>query len=356
MRRITKAVIQFISLVPKGANKMKAVYKDDGSFEVQGITKSTGEGYLTSVVYAPEHRDSQGDIASAEVIKDMAHQASRKGNPEIDIRHDGKPVGRDRAYVAESFIIGKGDVRFEDWKDTEGNPVDLEGAWATVIKIEDPELRALYEKGEFAAVSMGGTATVESDDASIKEFVDSYLSKHPTLNPSQEDDEMKPEDLKKAMEEALQPITKTVGDLTAKVEKLEKGDEKPEPKEPEKKTEETEDPNAPVFKGDLEDEDALVEFERVTSVYNLRKEADLKTPKGIRAYKEALKLLKEEWEEANGMEWPKAEPKAKKNLRKSNQPTGESDSAPSYGSNVKSKDAELLKAGAELFAKSKKDN
>lgn len=168
MRRIKKAQIKFISLVPAGANKMPVLYKDDGHVEFDTLVKASEDaGELLAVVYAPEHRDSQGDIASAEVIKDMAYDAAKRG-VEIDLRHDGKPVGRERAYVAESFLIAKGDERFVGWTDRDGGAADLTGAWATVIKIEDPELRRLYREGEWGGVSMAGraevVATEKSDD------------------------------------------------------------------------------------------------------------------------------------------------------------------------------------------------
>ena len=94
-RRIRKANISFISLVPSGANKIEAVYKDDGSVTFGSLLKTSDtfdeQGLLTAVVYAPELRDSQGDIADAAVVKQMAHDFIANG-AKIDIRHDGKAV------------------------------------------------------------------------------------------------------------------------------------------------------------------------------------------------------------------------------------------------------------------------
>lgn len=168
MRRILKAEITFISLVPRGANKMPVIYKsadgqDLGSFGLETLVqKGSEEGELTAVVYAPESRDSQGDIASAAVIKQMAHSFQKSGG-QIDIKHDGHPVDRDQAYVAESFLIAKGDARFADLKDYDNKPVDATGAWAVVIKVDDPDLRRLYREGGWDGVSMFGTASVQSE-------------------------------------------------------------------------------------------------------------------------------------------------------------------------------------------------
>jgi len=170
-RRITKALIQFISLVPKGANTCPVLYKaddgkpDEGTFTLDTIIKASDgfreDGELTAVVMAPEITDSQGDIASGAVIKDAMYSFSQRRG-QIDIRHDGKAVDPSRAFVAESFIIQKEDPRFKDFKDYSGRPLDVTGAWATVIKIEDPELRKAYSSGEWNGVSVGGYGAAET--------------------------------------------------------------------------------------------------------------------------------------------------------------------------------------------------
>lgn len=168
MRRRIKKVreINFLSLVPTGANWFPVLYKEapEGSqnLEINLLTKGeiTDEGLLTALVYAPEVRDRQGDVASAEIVRDMAH-AFAKAGLNLDIRHDEKPVGRDKAFVAESFIVAKGDPRFAGWKDLDGNAVDAEGGWGVVLKIEDENLRKLYREKKWNGVSMGGRAEFE---------------------------------------------------------------------------------------------------------------------------------------------------------------------------------------------------
>lgn len=169
MRRIKKAAIKFISLVPAGANKVDAVYKADGSFSFEAMVKAASNfdeaGELLAVVYPANMRDAQGDIADTAVVKQMAHDFIANG-ANIDINHDGKPLPKEKARVAETFLVQKTDERFHGWKDREGNQVDLAGAWAAVIKIDDPELRKKYRSGDWAGVSMGGTALVESEKTS----------------------------------------------------------------------------------------------------------------------------------------------------------------------------------------------
>ena len=167
-RRIKKARAQFISLVPRGANGLTCLYKSaDSTVEFGPLSKfDEDKGELVSVVYAPEIRDSQGDIASAEVIKDMAYASAREG-VDLDIRHDGKVLSKDRAYIAERFIIQKGDPRFQGWKNYAGQPVDVTGGWGIVAKIEDPALRKLYKDGAWNGTSLQGPAECEIEKSDI---------------------------------------------------------------------------------------------------------------------------------------------------------------------------------------------
>jgi len=164
-RRITKARAKFISLVPRGANQMPVLYKsEDATAAFDMLTKAGADfadkGELLAVVYAPESRDSQGDIASAEVIKDMAYNAMKDGFA-LDMKHNGVALTKDQAHTVESFIVQKNDPRFADFKDYSNKPVDVTGAWAVVIKIDDPNLRTLYKDGKWNGVSLLGPATVE---------------------------------------------------------------------------------------------------------------------------------------------------------------------------------------------------
>lgn len=223
MRRIKKAAIKFISLVPAGANKVDAVYKADGSFSFSPLVKASDnfdeEGELLAVVYAPNMRDSQGDIADASVVKQMAHDFIANGAG-IDINHDGKPVGKDRARVAETFLVRKTDDRFHGWKDRDGNQVDLTGAWAAVIKIDDPELRKKYRSGEWAGVSMGGTALVEAEKtagSSLDRLVDALKAfaapQQATQTATSKSTDMTPQELQTVISESNKTLLAGVAEL-----------------------------------------------------------------------------------------------------------------------------------------------
>lgn len=297
MRRIKKARIQFISLVPRGANRMPVIYKADGTAEFATLIKASDDaGELLAVVYAPEKRDTQGDIADAAVIKEMAYEALRKGGPEVDIRHDGKAVGRDRAYVAESFLVAKGDTRFEGWKDHDGNDAgDLTGAWANVIKIDDPEIRALVKSGEIGAVSMAGTAVVEqekADDAPPSWFQKLFgpLFKGRT-DDTQDDDEMKPDEIKALVKEVAVEVAKALKPEAPAV--VETPAAKAETQAPAATAAAT--PPAtveePAFKGDISDPKAVAEHLKGLEKAALAKDVDWKDPTSVKTYLEKLSAL-----------------------------------------------------------------
>lgn len=291
-RRIKKANIQFLSLVPRGANQIAPVYKDDGSVTLHSLIKVGADfdekGELLAVVYAPEMRDSQGDIASAEVIKEAAYGFIANG-AKVDVRHDGKALKPEQARVAETFIVQKGDSRFEGWKDYSGNPVELAGSWATVLKIEDPELRAKYRKGEWQGVSMGGTAVVEQEKAEDS-ILEKLLKALNAQNPQPTKKQMDEEKIMKALEKGFSTLGETLAKALAQKEPEQKKEEKKE----EKKVEKTEE-QPPVFIGKADDERALVRHERKLSLFNLKKSTDWSDPKSIRAYREQVAILKEEW-------------------------------------------------------------
>lgn len=237
-RRIKKAKVRFLSLCPKGANKLPTIFKDDNSFEVSMLSKGMDEeGLITAIVYAPEFRDSQGDIASAQVIKDMAYEAAQEGYS-IDLRHDFKPISKDRAFVAEHFLVQKGDPRFEGLKDYEGNPVDATGSWGVVVKVLDEELKKLYREGAWGGISMAGQAEVvqtekQNEDDVADKIVERLAKK---LNPKKDDtmDEKQFEALTKSVTTAVvTAITEAHKQVTKSAE-----DEAPKTID------------APVFKGD----------------------------------------------------------------------------------------------------------
>lgn len=169
-RRIKKARITHLSLCPRGKNRLPVLFKSDdetGNLEVefQTILKSNEEeGTITAIVWPAEMPDSVGDIASAEVVKEMSYGFMRElasGKGGLDIRHNLETIDPEDAFIAESFIIQKGDPRFAGILDRDNAPIDPTGAWATVIKLDSEELRAEYRSGKWDGISMYGQALVE---------------------------------------------------------------------------------------------------------------------------------------------------------------------------------------------------
>lgn len=352
MRRIKEAKIRFISLVPRGANQLPVIYKaDDSTVEFETIVKDdmTEQGTITSIVYAPESRDSQGDIASAEVIKKMAYEFAKNGEG-VDLRHDNKALSSDQAYVAENFIVQKGDPRFSDIKNYDGEAVDVTGAWAVVIKVDDEALRKEFRDGNWNGVSMGGTAVVESekaDDGFTSRFFEAFKN---FLGRQDEGDlDMKTEDLTKALDASNEK-------LVAALTKIMKPDgESTVAKEDETK----ETPAAPVFKGDMSNEDDRKAFKKELALW----EASQKHADNPVALFEAMEKIEEEFSESNSeideaagvskednAEVADLKRRLHKAEKRSNQTTGdrgETNNTPiESGVGITKSDAELLAAGA----------
>jgi len=200
-----------LSLLARGATQLPVLYKGEAMATLEDLglqsvlTKGEEEGLLTAVVWPVDNADDTGLKANRKVVQQMAHDAMIDGVG-IDMNHDGKLLTKEQAALVESFIIQAGDPRFVDLKDYSGNLVDAEGAWGSVIKIQDPEIRRLYREDEWNAVSMMGPALVSKAQAS---------------NPSPEDTPMTPEQFA-AMTKLIEAQAKSIEDLQkVNVEKAE---------------------------------------------------------------------------------------------------------------------------------------
>lgn len=232
---IVDAEIKFVSLCRRGANKLGVLYKsDDDTVQMTAqVVKADMElGEVLAVVYAPDTKDAQGHFASAPVVRKMAHTFAQSGH-QIDVVHDEKPLGRDKVFVAESFIVQKADPRFANYKDVNGKPVNTEGAWAVLLKIEDPDVRKLYREEGWNGVSLSGPAklrravkkTVTPPEESapmnedqIKKLVTDTVSTAVTAAVAKAVTEALPSAIEKALKPA-EPTTPAVkgyeGELTA---------------------------------------------------------------------------------------------------------------------------------------------
>lgn len=293
-RKIKSAKIHSIALCKRGANRLPGLYKsddkDDVSLETLLVTKDLqSKGELTAVVYAPNMQDSQGHEADAEAIRAMAHDFIRYG-ANLNLNHDGVPLDKTQARVAETFIIQKNDPRFADMRDASGAPVDVTGGWGVVIKIDDPALRARYASGEWNGVSMEGVGTFEAKKAT-NEFDEVVAAVAKRLGIKKETKEMTPEELSaalaknnadlttgivKAISEAVPTIVKSLAAPAA------------EPKAPAKV-------EAPVFKGDPTNVADVRKHALAVKRFNIVKAHDINDPEQA----EKLALALEEFDAEN---------------------------------------------------------
>jgi len=324
-RRLRKVFPQFISLVPRGANKLPVIYKSDeetAEFNMAIAKSMNDEGELLAVVYSPDQRDAHGDIADAEVVKEMAHSYHKDGG-QIDLRHNGKAIAPEDAFVAESFIVQKGDSRFDNITDYEGNPVgDLTGSWAVLIKVENEELRNLYRSGDWAGVSLSGPALVEYTEKAAREPKSkrllTELAEHLGLSRSSAfqsitltgEIDMTSEELQKALEESNKTLIEGVSkSLTNTLEQaglvksdengnivkadLSKSEETTETPKKDKSTQVQE----PVFKGDITDPEDVQTFEYQRKRYDIEKEMDPSDADSVAGAAEELAELNKEYPE-----------------------------------------------------------
>lgn len=159
-KRFLKSVnVNFISLVDKGANQKKIIFKAAHPNLLQGetynktveIAKLDDDQHLVyGIVYSPGEVDTEGDFTTAEVIKQMAYDFMKNRNTnKIDKQHNHNP---EEGFVAESWILEKNDPHFS------GEP---EGSWAVAIKVTKEDTWSKVKSGEITGLSMAGFAEVE---------------------------------------------------------------------------------------------------------------------------------------------------------------------------------------------------
>ena len=249
-RRIKEARVLMLSLCKKGKNGMKTLFKSEDT--VQTLIKADEKGEVLAVAYPMGVADADGDfVDTMEAIESMAHSFMKEG-AQLDIEHNGEVLGREDAYVKESFIVQKGDERFSAWPGYDGEPVDVTGAWAVKLQIDNPELRAAFRDGEWDGVSLFGPAAVE--DVELKAA--STSGQPATIDMNQEE----LQSLLAAQEERLTEMVKSL---------LETPEEVAE--EVVEKAEEASSATLPTFTGDVTDPEALAEYEKALRAFELQK-------------------------------------------------------------------------------------
>ena len=264
MPRLSNIAITHISLVKAGANKKSIIYKTSDkepeyNKEISFKKSDDEKGIVYGIVYSPEQKDTDGDFASADEIIKAAYSFMKERNTtNVDKQHSFENV---EAFVAESWIVKEGDPVFPD------EPV---GSWAVAIKLESDELKKAVKDGDIAGLSMAGTAikkeekepTLKADEKSFsfndviemfkKIFGSTYVSisgnaYNNDVNKSNKgDEELKKEDIEKALKEAVEPLKKEIDDLKTKNETLEKSNQ--EMQEALKKSKQDNDPAIKVAK------------------------------------------------------------------------------------------------------------
>lgn len=155
-RRLKALDVQYISLVDKGANQKTVIWKAaDAAVEPLKTVKlakvDEEERLVYGIVYSPDEVDTQGDVTDAQVIKQAAYSFMKNLRlTKIDKQHDFDP---DEGYIAESWLIRKGDPLFKSEKS---------GSWAVAIKIENDETWDAVKSGEISGLSLAGEAETES--------------------------------------------------------------------------------------------------------------------------------------------------------------------------------------------------
>lgn len=306
VKRIKKAEITRVALVPRGANRLPALYKEDGSVELHPLSKFDSEkGELLTLVYLPDRIDGQGHFASAETIQGFAHSHMRNGAT-LDLRHGENALTKEQAYVAESFIVQKNDERFSGWKDDEGNPVDATGGWGQLIKIDDPEIRKKYGQEGWEGVSLFAPA----GKAELEDVSDQIVER---FRKAKEED-MNKEEVQALLKEQIPAIVSAVAEAL-----------KPKETPPIKKEEPKDD--APVLKAeDRMNPEKVREYQKALKIHALQKETVWTDQKSIDNYLAKIaELNKEQKPKEESEEVKELRTKLEKALSASSQPDSNDD-------------------------------
>lgn len=151
LKKIVKANITHVSLVPKGANGIDfLIVKGEEvptiTAEIPILKVDEEKKIVTGVVYEPDIPDSQGDFMEADAIEKTAYEFM-ENHQNIDIKHDFKT--NDNLKVVESYIAKS--------EETIGDRKVKPGTWVMGVKINDNTIWEGVKKGNFNGFSMGGT-------------------------------------------------------------------------------------------------------------------------------------------------------------------------------------------------------
>ena len=146
--------VSYLSLVKAPATgkglTLKSVKPDQRVAAFELVVKNDEMMRAYGIVYAPDQVDAHDDFASAGTIRRAATEFMREGRlKNIDTEHS---FNAEMAFVAESWLVRKGDALFPD---------EPEGAWAVGIQIGDPDLWKQLKSGDLTGISLAGIAREE---------------------------------------------------------------------------------------------------------------------------------------------------------------------------------------------------
>jgi hypothetical protein len=174
MNELRNIDVHIISLVDKGANKKKIIWKTDDNGKPMfdrtvPIIKTDDEKKIAyGIVYSPNEEDAHGDYSTEKSIEEACYNFMKnKRTNEVDKQHDLDT--QNDQYVGESWIVKENDALF---------PKEV-GGWAVGIKVEDEEIWKSIKSGEITGISMYGYAekVEKSDDDKIEKGILKYFRK-----------------------------------------------------------------------------------------------------------------------------------------------------------------------------------
>jgi len=232
MAKLKDIKISHISIVNKAANKRAFILKfEDKEFaEVVNTQISkidSDKQMIYGIVYAPEDVDAHGDYTTKEEIEKASQEFMKSlNNLNIDKGHSFK---NEQAFVAESWLIRKGDALF---------PKEKEGAWAVGIKVESQDLWNEIKSGAYTGLSMAGLATLEKQESKLDKAIQIIKDLFKKENEMTKEEVMaiakevtlKKEDLAVIFKSAFADAVKPMLERLEKIEKQSEGSKQsPEP-------------------------------------------------------------------------------------------------------------------------------
>ncbi len=134
----------------------KAQKADEGMSVFIPIAKAIEEEQTVSgVVLKPETTDAQGDIYSADVIREAAFKFLANYNKDTKLGHQHKDFKnwRDRFALVESYVAPHDFVL--------GDTIVTTGSWVMTVKVLDSKIWEMVKAGKITGFSIGGKARVQ---------------------------------------------------------------------------------------------------------------------------------------------------------------------------------------------------